>query len=249
MTTLKFKLRHTFIAISSLVLFTASYADGQPLKTQKDKLSYTIGADLGENFKKQGVEIEPKVLLQGLDDALKSNKLLMTNEEREQTIMNFQKEMFKKKTEEFEKLSKENKQKGNDFLSKNKGKKGVVTTQSGLQYLIVKAGEGKQPQNNDMVTVKYTGTLLDGTVFDSTDKAGGKPVTFALNEVIKGWTEALKMMKTGAHWKVFIPPQLAYGERGVGGPIGPNETLIFDIHLISVKANQKSMNKSKSTKK
>jgi FKBP-type peptidyl-prolyl cis-trans isomerase FklB len=141
------------------------------------------------------------------------------------------------KAEEFKSLSEKNKKEGAQFLKSNKDKKGVKTTKSGLQYKVIKSGKGKAPKASDTVTVNYKGTLIDGTVFDSTDKTG-KPVSFKLNEVIKGWTEVLQKMKPGAHWKVYIPPELAYGERGIGGPIGPNATLIFDIHLVSVKTGK-----------
>lgn len=229
------KLNHLLL-ISMLILFSStSNAASSLIKTEKDKLSYTIGADIGENFRKQNINIDVKVLLQGLNDAINEKKLLMSTEQMEHTLQNFQKGMIKKKAEEFKGISQKNKKEGENFLKANKGKKGIKTTKSGLQYKVITQGKGRLPSTKDTVTVNYKGTLLDGTVFDSTEKTG-KPVSFKLTEVIKGWTEILQKMKPGARCKVFIPPELAYGERGVGGPIGPNATLIFDIHLVSIKS-------------
>ncbi|TAL61510.1 MAG: FKBP-type peptidyl-prolyl cis-trans isomerase, partial [Legionella sp.] len=146
----------------------------------------------------------------------------------------FQKDLMAKRTSEFNKKSEENKTKGETFMSANKSKEGVVALPSGLQYKIIETGTGAKPGKSDTVTVEYTGHLIDGTVFDSTDKTG-KPATFQVSQVIPGWTEALQLMPAGSTWEIYVPSNLAYGPRSVGGPIGPNETLIFKIHLISVK--------------
>lgn len=203
------------------------------LSTDKDKLSYTIGADIGSNFKAQDIQIDPQIFLTGLQDGLSGKKLQMTDKEMEEVLKHFQSDMMAKKVAEFKTLATKNKKEGEEFLAANKTKSGVVTLADGLQYQVVKAGQGAKPGKNDSVTVEYTGKLINGEVFDSTEKSG-KPVTFKVTQVIPGWTEALQLMSPGAEWNVYIPASLAYGEKGVGGPIGPNETLIFNIHLISV---------------
>ena len=150
------------------------------------------------------------------------------------TLSKFQKDLMAKHAAQFDKQASENKAKGDAFLLANKAKAGVATLASGLQYKIITPGNGAKPAKEDEVTVEYTGKLIDGTVFDSTDKAG-KPATFKVSQVIPGWTEALQLMPAGSTWEIYVPANLAYGARNVGGPIGPNETLIFNVHLISVK--------------
>ena len=150
------------------------------------------------------------------------------------TLTKFQKDLMAKHAAQFDKQASANKEKGDAFLAANKAKAGVVTLASGLQYKIITPGKGAKPAKEDEVTVEYTGKLIDGTVFDSTDKAG-KPATFKVTQVIPGWTEALQLMPAGSTWEIYVPANLAYGARNVGGPIGPNETLIFNVHLISVK--------------
>lgn len=203
------------------------------LKNDTDKLSYSIGVDLGQNFKKQNINVNVTTMSQGILDALKGQKLLLTDDQRREIIASFQKDLMTKRNEEFMKKSEENKTKGETFLSANKLKTDVVSLPSGLQYKIIVAGNGAKPAKEDEVTVEYTGTLIDGQVFDSTEKTG-KPATFKVSQVIAGWTEVLQLMPTGSTWEVYIPAALAYGPRSVGGLIGPNETLIFKIHLISV---------------
>lgn len=221
--------------ISALTLSTAMAAtDASSLATDKDKLSYSIGADLGKNFKSQGIDISAEVLSKGIQDGMSGGTLALTEQQMKDVLSKFQKDMMAKRTAEFNKKADENKAKGEKFLAENKGKAGVVTLPSGLQYKIIEAGKGTKPSKSDTVTVEYTGHLIDGTVFDSTDKAG-KPATFPVAQVIPGWTEALQLMPAGSTWEVYVPSNLAYGPRGVGGPLGPNETLIFKIHLISVK--------------
>jgi FKBP-type peptidyl-prolyl cis-trans isomerase FklB len=203
------------------------------LSSDKDKLSYSIGADLGKNFKKQEIEISPTAMVQGLQDGLSGNQLQLTDDQMKDVLSKFQKDLMSKRNAEFSKKSEENKAKGDAFLHENKVKDGVVTLSSGLQYKIIEQGKGSKPGKDDSVTVEYTGTLIDGQVFDSTEKAG-KPATFKVSQVIPGWTEALQLMPAGSTWEVYIPASLAYGPRSVGGPIGPNETLIFKVHLISI---------------
>ncbi|KTC81398.1 FKBP-type peptidyl-prolyl cis-trans isomerase [Legionella brunensis] len=204
------------------------------LNSDMDKLSYSIGADLGKNFKKQGIDINPSAMAKGLQDGMSGGQLLLTEQQMKDVLNKFQKDLMAKRTAEFSKKADENKAKGEAFLNQNKAKEGVVSLPSGLQYKIIQKGDGAKPSKEDTVTVEYTGTLIDGQVFDSTDKAG-KPATFKVSQVIPGWTEALQLMPAGSTWEVYVPADLAYGPRSVGGPIGPNETLIFKIHLISVK--------------
>jgi FKBP-type peptidyl-prolyl cis-trans isomerase FklB len=202
------------------------------LKNQKEKVSYIIGTDIGSNLKRQSVDVDPNVLARGIQDALSGATPLLSKEEIQETMVAFQKEMADKQ-----------KQRGEAFLSENKKKEGVKTLPSGLQYKVVKAGTGKKPKVNDTVTVNYRGTLIDGTEFDSSFRRG-QPATFQVSGVIPGWTEAMQLMAEGAKWQLFIPPNLAYGERGAGGLIGPNATLIFEVELISVQENkQKQENK------
>lgn len=207
--------------------------DSSALNTEIQKLSYSIGVDLGSNIKKQGIDIDVKSMSQGIEDAMKENPLKMTEEQMKDSLVKFQKDLMAKRTKQFEEQADKNKSKGEAFLKDNKSKKGVVTLPSGLQYKIVTAGNGAKPQKEDTVTVEYTGRLIDGKVFDSTDKTG-KPATFKLDQVIPGWTEALQLMPVGSTWEIYVPAELAYGERNIGGLIGPNETLIFTVHLISI---------------
>jgi FKBP-type peptidyl-prolyl cis-trans isomerase FklB len=204
------------------------------LSTEMEKLSYSIGADLGKNFKKQGIDISPAAMAKGLQDGMSGAKFQLTEQQMRDVLNKFQKDLMAKRTADFNKKADENKAKGESFLNQNKSKEGVVSLPSGLQYKIIQKGDGAVPSKDDTVTVEYTGTLIDGQVFDTTEKTG-KPATFKVSQVIPGWTEALQLMPSGSTWEVYVPADLAYGPRSVGGPIGPNETLVFKIHLISVK--------------
>jgi len=228
-------MRIKLVAAAVCVAMSTSIAvaDSADLKTKLDKLSYSIGADLGKNFKKQNIEISPAALVSGIKDSLSDGKMKMTEEQMKESLATFQKELLEKRTKDFNRTAEENKKNGQDFLNKNKDKPGVVTLPSGLQYKIIKEGAGVKPVKEDTVSVEYTGRLINGEIFDSTEKAG-KPATFKLSQVIPGWTEVLQLMPAGSTWEVFIPSELAYGSRSVGGPIGPNETLVFKINLLSV---------------
>jgi FKBP-type peptidyl-prolyl cis-trans isomerase FklB len=174
------------------------------------------------------------MLAKGLSDALSGAKLSMSKQEISDTLIAFQKQMIAKQQATFNALSTKNLQEGTAYMAANKTKPDVVTTASGLQYKILTPGDGPTPGDNDVVTVDYTGSFINGKVFDSSIQRG-KPVTFPVSEVIPGWTEALKLMKQGATYEIVVPPNLAYGARGLGNVIGPNQTLLFKIHLISVK--------------
>lgn len=208
-------------------------SDATTLTDQQDRISYTIGVDMGENLKAQGLDINPDMLARGIKDAVNENDLLMSKQEMEDTLLEFQKELIAKQEQAMKEVSEKNAQVGSQFLTENKAKPGVVTMDSGLQYKVLQAGDGAKPAADDYVTVDYEGKLIDGTVFDST-YSRGKPATFKVSQVIPGWQEALQEMPMGATWELYIPANLAYGERGIGGPIGPNETLIFKVHLISI---------------
>lgn len=205
------------------------------LETQKDKVSYSIGLDMGKTLKKQSIEIDPKILSKGLKHGLEKDEsdFLLTKEEIREVMLAFQMEMVKKQQEKNKIESEKNKSEGEKFLAENKNKPGVITLPSGLQYKVLKEGSGDKPEATSTITTHYTGKFIDGTVFDSSLERG-KPETFALNKVNKGWTEGLQLMEEGAKWELYIPAGLAYGEEGVPGVIGPNATLIFEVELLSI---------------
>jgi len=208
--------------------------DKQELKDQKDKASYSIGLELGTSLKKGKIEVNNDKLLKGLKDGLSGEKPLMTEDQVKETMTALQKEMMEKQAAAAKEEGEKNLAAGEKFLAENKKKDGVKTTASGLQYKVIKEGAGASPKETDMVVTNYKGTTLNGTEFDSSYKRN-EPATFPVNRVIKGWTEALLMMKPGAQYQLFIPANLAYGERGVGKDIGPNSTLIFEVELVSIK--------------
>ena len=203
------------------------------MNTLKEKISYIIGRDMASNFSKQGIEIEADQLLAGLKDAMAGKPSVLSAEETQQTMMQLQQEMEQKFQEKAGKAGEANRKEGQEFLASNKNKAGVNTLPSGLQYEILNEGTGKTPARTDNVTTHYKGTLIDGTVFDSSYERG-QPATFPVNGVIAGWTQALMMMKEGAKWRLYIPAELAYGAQGAGADIGPNATLIFDVELLKV---------------
>jgi len=208
------------------------------LDTPKSRISYTIGANIGKDFKAQKLDIDPDVLALGLKDSLAGKELRLTEEEMVSEIQTFQQAMQEKLVAEMEATMKKNQEESEAFLADNANKEGVVVTESGLQYKVLEPGDGDSPGVADTVTVHYRGTLVDGTQFDSSYDRG-EPVSFPVGGVIPGWTEALQLMKPGAKWQLFIPAELAYGERGAGQEIGPNATLLFDVELLSVEKSEK----------
>ena len=233
------------VILGFLFLVSQAHAQETPvLKNQKDKVSYIIGMDIGNNLKKQSIDVDPNILAKGVKDALSSAKSLLTEKEIQETMGAFQKEMMVKKEE----VGKQNKKEGDTFLAENKKKEGVKTLPSGLQYKVIKAGTGKKPKSTDTVTVHYRGTLINGTEFDSSYKRG-QSVSFQVSGVIPGWTEALQLMEEGAKWQLFIPSNLAYGERGAGGAIGPNATLIFEVELVSIQERKENQSEKPAPKK
>jgi len=211
------------------------------LKTQKDKVSYALGANLGMNLHKQSVEVDSAIILRGLKDALAGGKLLLTDDEAKAALTQLQTDLRNKQMEKMKEAVDLNKKTGADFLEANKAKEGVVTLPSGLQYKVLTAGTGPKPAATDTVSCNYRGTLLDGTEFDSSYKRG-HPESFPVTGVIKGWTEALQLMPVGSKWQVFIPSDLGYGDRGADprSGIGPGATLIFEVELLSIQEKAKS---------
>ena len=221
--------------LSLSVLMSANiYAQAPALDTDTKKVSYSIGVDLGRSIKKQNLDLDMAVLVKGLQDGCAGGTTLLSDAEMKEVLTNFQKQFIAKKNAEMEALAKKNLDTGKAFLENNKKQPGVITLADGLQYKIVTPGKGEKPGPNDTVSVNYTGKLINGQVFDSSDKQG-HPISFQVNQVIKGWTEVLQLMPVGSTWEVYIPADLAYGQQAVGPMIGPNETLIFTIQLLSIK--------------
>src|SRR5579862_982562 len=211
-------------------------ASGSAFKTQKEKLSYAIGMEMGKGVKTQGLDVDPSILEQGLKDALSGAKAQMSDDEIKQVITSLQQEIRQKQMQAQETAAAENKTKGEAYLAANAKKDGVVALPDGLQYKILTAGQGKKPLESDTVMCNYKGTFVDGTEFDSSAQAG-KPVPFEVKNVIPGFKEVLQLMPVGSKWQVVVPSNLAYGERGAGGVIGPNATLIFEIELVSIEGS------------
>lgn len=203
------------------------------LETTKDKVSYAIGLDIGKNMRSQTIEVDPKIFLKGLMDGIEDAEALMNEEELTETMMAFQMELQAKQNEKQKEESEKNMKAGSDFIEEYKKKEGVVVLESGLQYRVIKSGDGPSPKATDNVTTHYSGKLVDGTKFDSSYDRG-EPATFPLNGVIPGWTEILQKMKVGDKWEVVIPANLGYGEQGAGNVIPPNSTLIFEIELLGI---------------
>ena len=222
------------VLMFALLATSASAAEKPALKTQKDKVSYSLGADVAKNFKRLGIDLNVDMLVKGLKDEFAGKKLLMNDEELRKTMNELQVDLRQKQIQAIKAAAEKNQKEGEAFLAENKLKEGVVTLPDGLQYKILKAGDGKIPTGDDTVEVNYRGTLINGTEFDSSYKRG-EPATFKVGGVIPGWTEALKLMPVGSKWQLFIPSQLAYGERGAGRDIGPNQTLIFEVELLAIK--------------
>jgi FKBP-type peptidyl-prolyl cis-trans isomerase FklB len=226
------------ITLALALAGTAAAQDAPELKNPKEQLSYALGTDLGSQigrqFKAQSVEIDLNFFVRGFKDSLSGTKLLMTDEQIRAAVAGLQKEVVQKQQAQMAALALKNKAEGQAFLNKNKTAEGVVTLASGLQYKILKAGDGKKPGPDDTVVCNYRGTLIDGTEFDSSYKRN-EPATFPVKAVIKGWTEALQLMPIGSKWQLFVPSELGYGERGAGGAISPNATLIFEVELMSIK--------------
>jgi FKBP-type peptidyl-prolyl cis-trans isomerase len=233
--TLKMTLKWAMVLLGIVLLVPPQVFAGEPvvLKTQKDHVSYSIGVSVIRNFKHQGLEIDLDVVMQGMKDALGDRKLLLTDEELRSTLTSVQTDIRLKQRQARRFADVDRKKEGDAFLAENKKNEGVVTLPSGLQYKILKAGDGRKPTDADIVECRYHGTLINGVEFDSTPGAG-QPRNFKVRDaVVPGMTEALKLMPVGSTWRLFIPSELSY-QRGSGSAIGPNETLIFEIELLSI---------------
>lgn len=206
----------------------------QAAPADRAKLSYALGVDLGMQLRKQGIDIDSAIFAKAMGDALSGAKLEMTPEESRKIIAAFQEELRKKQQAAAATAAAKNRSAGEAFLAENKAKEGVVALPSGLQYKVLKQGTGPKPTAEDTVECHYRGTLIDGTEFDSSYKRS-QPASFPVKGVIRGWTEALQLMPVGSKWELYVPPTLAYGDRGAGQTIGPNATLIFEVELIAIK--------------
>ena len=223
-----------YLLLSSIFFVSSCDSKAVDFADESKKQSYALGFDIGRTINQQKIDVIVDALLVGFQDGLKDEGQL-TKEEIAEVLANFQKQMMEKQSKMMAELSSKNLKEGSDFLVSNKEKPGVVELKSGLQYKVMKSGNGKSPKRDDTVKVNYKGTLIDGTEFDSSYKRN-TPASFKVNQVIPGWTEALQLMKEGDKWEVYIPAKLAYGERGAGpgSPIGPNSTLIFEVELLSI---------------
>lgn len=218
-----------------LLISTASCAAAEKitLKDKNDKINYSTGYQLGNDFKRQGIQLSSELLLQGVLDASAGSHALMTTQEMKIALMNLQKKVAQSQQKKTAALARGNRLNGKQFLADNATRDGVKTRASGLQYRVITPGTGKKPQKDDRVTLRYRGTLLDGTEFDNSSHRD-KAAIFKVDQVIRGWTEALQLMSEGAHWELFIPPQLGFGDRTTGIGIPPDSTLIYDMELIAI---------------
>ncbi len=226
----------TGIAVISLTLTACNNQNSEPkaLQTVQEKASYSFGIDIAERLKQQGVELDASALNRGISDVYNSVPYTLTEEERTQAKTDFQQSLRDALIKKQSEVADKNKTAGEAFLKENASKPGIITTDSGLQYKILKSGDGKQPKASDTVTTHYRGTLIDGREFDSSYKRN-KPASFPVNGVIKGWTEALQLMHVGDKWQLFIPSELAYGKSKRSELIEANSTLIFEIELLGIK--------------
>jgi FKBP-type peptidyl-prolyl cis-trans isomerase FklB len=223
------------VVVLAGIIFSVQYLNANSeLKTDSDKFSYIVGLNLGTSFKAQEMAVNPSVILKGIKDGIAGSKPLLSKEQQKVIMQAVQKEMIAKMQAKQKVQGAANTKTGAAFLAKNVEDKDVKTTKSGLQYKVVTKGTGPHPLATDAVTVDYEGTLINGTVFDSSYKRG-QPATFKVNQVIPGWTEALQLMRKGSTWMLYIPAKLAYGAQAMGQSIPPNSTLIFKVHLISFK--------------
>jgi len=216
-----------------LLVGTVKAEEKTEFKDPESAVSYTIGFQMGADFRKHNLTLDPEMIADGIRDGLSGAEPKLSEEDMKARLSELQSRITKAKQEEMEEQSARNLAEGEAFLAENGKKEGVVILASGLQYQVLQEGEGESPKLTDRVTVNYRGTFIDGKEFDSS-YSRGKPATFGLDRVIKGWTEGVQLMKPGAKWRLFIPPKLAYGDRSSGARIPPNSTLIFEIELISV---------------
>lgn len=225
------------VLIFATMVITCVAQDKLDFNDPKVKLSYSVGYQVGSDFIRQGSTINPDILAMGVEDGRLKRQPLMTGSNMRQTLADLQQEINANQKNKMLAEAAENDKQGETFLAANKLKEGIVTLQSGLQYRIIKSGDGEKPQESDTIAVHYRGSLINGTEFDTSHNLKA-PATFTIKQVIRGWAEALQIMPVGSHWQLFVPPSLAYGDKRVGS-IGPNSTLIFDVELIAVVAKNK----------
>jgi FKBP-type peptidyl-prolyl cis-trans isomerase FklB len=218
-------------------------ASSSAFKTEKDKVSYSLGVDIGRTLQRLQLDLNEEVLSQGIADVLGSKPMALTDQELQETLQAFQQKMMQKqqesmakKQDEMKVVAAKNKGDGKKFLDDNSKKAGVKSTSSGLQYKVIKEGKGDKPKDSDVVETNYRGTTIDGKEFDSSAKHGST-FSFPVNGVIKGWSEALKLMPVGSKWELYIPSELAYGDEGYGEDIPPGSTLVFEVELLGIKKN------------
>lgn len=245
-------MKKTSLLLSAAIALslTQVYA-GVVLKNEGQKVGYAIGVDMGSSIAQLGIsdgeELDFNAVILGLRDAYQKKDLLLTQDEMTKTLQDFSEKRLQAMKKEMEKIAAEEAEKGKAFLEENAKKDGVITTESGLQYKVVKKGTGAKPNSDDRVTVDYTGTLIDGTEFDSSK--GREPITINVQDVIAGWVEGLQLMTEGANYIFYIPSDLAYGSRGAGNAIPPNATLIFDVNLLKIEKNEAEADKEESIAK
>lgn len=229
-------MKSLFLALLGMALLAAPAfaADKAPFKSDKEKVSYTIGYNFGDRMKRDGLDIDQKAFAQGIKDGLEGKQPLMSDKERQEAIARLRQEIMQKRAKEQQAQAAKNQKAGAAFLAQYKKKPGVKSTKSGLYYRVLRAGKGKRPTLDDIVTVHYVGKNIGGSEFDSSYKRK-KPATFPVKGVIKGWQEALTKMRVGDKWELVVPPALAYGARGAPPRIGPEATLLFEVELLKVK--------------
>ncbi len=230
-------MHYLVVFLITISMLNTVHASGQPevLMDETAKINYSVGYQIGGDFRLQELEIREQAIVKGIQDALSGNDALMTPQEMQSTMAELGKHVAELKKKNRQELAQQRRQQNQAFLLENAKRPGVLTTASGLQYRVMEqggGGGGNSPTLNDTVLVTYRGKLIDGTVFDHSPE--GNPVSFQLDKVIKGWREALQLMRRGDHWQLFIPSDLAYGEQGNGAKIPPDSTLIFDLELLSI---------------
>ncbi len=224
-------MKKLLIIALGLAIAPSAFAANKNLSTSEQKASYTLGSDLAKNFTEQGLKIDIKAFTLGLEDAINKRPLQLTEEEMMGAINEVKKEMLEKQQAERKTIGEANIKEGQAFLASNAKKAGVITLPSGVQYKVITKGKGASPAEDDTLFAHYSGTLINGTEFDSSYKRG-TPLKFQMGNVIRGWGEVMKLMNPGAKWEVYIPADMAYGAKGAGKVIGPNQTLIFTVELI-----------------
>jgi FKBP-type peptidyl-prolyl cis-trans isomerase FklB len=228
-------LKRQFAVLCSLLLLagTAFGGDEVPLKTDKDRLSYAIGASIGRNLTKDATDVDLAILIAALRESAAGRKLQLSEKDIRVLMNDYEKELRKQTNARRQKALVENREKGDAYLDEFHKQPGVKVTPGGVLYQVVKAGDGPRPIETDTVKVLYRGTLINGTQFDATEP--GQPAELKVTALISGWKQALTMMPAGSKWHIVVPSHLAYGERGVGVDIGPNEVLVFDVELVGIK--------------